>query len=61
MIAILERDDRPAFRWDQAMTATKLAAVRHRHGRLVGRIEWLGFDLRNEGDAVNFWLLTGTV
>jgi Fic family protein len=45
---IHERDDWPAFRWDEGTIAAKLAAVRHRQGRLLGRMEGLGFDLRNE-------------
>ena len=45
---IHERDDWPAFRWDEGRIAAKLAAVRHRQGRLLGRMEGLGFDLRNE-------------
>lgn len=43
-----ERDDWPAFRWDEGRIAAKLAAVRHRQGRLLGRMEGLGFHLRNE-------------
>ena len=38
----------PEFRWDEASLAERLAAVRHRQGRLLGRMEGLGFDLRNE-------------
>ncbi len=45
---IHERDDWPDFRWDEGTIAAKLAAVRHRQGRLLGRMEGLGFDLRNE-------------
>ena len=48
MTYIHERDDWPAFRWDQGVLAAKLADVRHRQGRLLGRMEGLGFDLRNE-------------
>ncbi|WP_067734184.1 Fic family protein [Novosphingobium naphthalenivorans] len=40
--------DWPAFRWREDEIATPLAAVRHRQGRLIGRMEGLGFDLRNE-------------
>lgn len=36
------------FRWDEAALAPKLAAVRHRQGRLIGRMEALGFNLRAE-------------
>ncbi len=45
---VYEKDDWPAFRWDEGTIAAKLAAVRHRQGRLLGRMEGLGFDLRNE-------------
>jgi Fic family protein len=38
----------PEFRWDQGGLAGPLAAVRHRQGRLVGRMEGLGFGLRSE-------------
>lgn len=48
MTYIHERKDWPDFHWDEASLAAKLAAVRHRQGRLLGRMEGLGFDLRNE-------------
>jgi len=38
----------PGFHWNQEKLAPKLAAVRHRQGRLIGRMEALGFNLRNE-------------
>ncbi len=38
----------PRFHWDQIALAAKVAAVRHRQGRLVGRMEALGFRLREE-------------
>src|ERR1017187_9968209 len=38
----------PRFRWDQARLADLLAEVRHRQGRLLGRMEGLGFQLRGE-------------
>src|SRR5262245_153674 len=38
----------PRFQWDQTALAEKLAAVRHRQGRLIGRMEALGFPLRSE-------------
>lgn len=38
----------PDFRWDAASLARQLAAVRHRQGRLIGRMEALGFELRAE-------------
>lgn len=45
---IHELPEWPAFRWDQPSIATQLAAVRHRQGRLVGRMQALGFSLREE-------------
>jgi Fic family protein len=38
----------PWFTWDQEQLAKQLAAVRHRQGRLLGRMEGLGFELRAE-------------
>jgi len=35
----------PAFRWDQEKLTTPLAAVRHRQGRLIGRMEAAGPSL----------------
>ncbi|GFO65048.1 Fic family protein [Geomonas paludis] len=45
---IHERDDWPRFRWSDAQLVEKLAMVRHRQGRLIGRMEALGFPLRAE-------------
>ncbi|MGC1301475.1 MAG: DUF1488 family protein [Caulobacteraceae bacterium] len=38
----------PKFRWSDDLLAAKLAAVRHHQGRLIGRMEGLGFKLRAE-------------
>lgn len=38
----------PAFEWNSQDLAGQLAAVRHRQGRLLGRMEALGFELRAE-------------
>lgn len=38
----------PKFEWDQRSLAKQLAAVRHRQGRLIGRMQALGFPLREE-------------
>src|SRR5580765_2201977 len=43
-----ELPDWPKFRWDQPLIADQLAGLRHRQGRLIGRMEALGFPLRNE-------------
>ena len=45
---IHERDDWPRFHWAQEGLANQLAAARHRQGRLIGRMEGLGFRLREE-------------
>ena len=43
-----ELKDWPNFRWDEGVVSQRLAPVRHRQGRLIGRMEALGFDLRAE-------------
>ena len=40
--------DWPGFRWDNKVLAEPIAAVRHRQGRLIGRMEGLGFPLRSD-------------
>jgi Fic family protein len=45
---IHERKGWPGFHWDGARTAARLVDIRHRQGRLIGRIEGLGFQLREE-------------
>ena len=45
---IHELDDWPTFTWDNAAIALQLAEVRHYQGRLIGRMESLGFPLRQE-------------
>ena len=45
---IHELPDWPDFEWDQEKLAGPLAALRHRQGRLLGRMEALGFSLRGE-------------
>lgn len=45
---IYESESWPTFRWSQERLADRLAAVRHSQGRLVGRMEGLGFTLRTE-------------
>lgn len=41
-----EQPDWPRLTWDDAALAAGLGAMRHRQGRLLGRMESLGFDLR---------------
>ncbi|MEJ0090599.1 MAG: Fic family protein [Limisphaerales bacterium] len=45
---IYERKEWPEFKWDQTKLASLLADVRHLQGRLLGRMEALGFQLREE-------------
>src|SRR5258708_13319099 len=45
---IHEIRDWPKFRWSHAALAAPLAAVRYRQGRLIERMEGLGFQLRAE-------------
>lgn len=45
---IHELEDWPHFWWKVQAIATPLAAVRHRQGRLIGRMETLGFGLQEE-------------
>jgi Fic family protein len=40
--------DWPNFHWNREKLAERLAAVRHEQGRLLGRMETLGFQLRQE-------------
>lgn len=45
---IHELEDWPKFSWNAEALSGQLAAVRHRQGRLIGRMEALGFPLRSE-------------
>jgi Fic family protein len=45
---IHERKEWPEFHWDQARLAGLLVEARHLQGRLLGRMEALGFQLREE-------------
>ena len=45
---IHDRADWPNFTWNHQRLAPTLADVRHRQGRLLGRMQGLGFVLRNE-------------
>ena len=41
----------PEFTWDAESLASLLAAVRHKQGRLLGKMQTLGFDLRTEASV----------
>lgn len=43
-----EKNDWPAFNWDEQSLTRLLTQVSHEQGRLLGRMESLGFSLRNE-------------
>ncbi len=45
---IYEHQDWPEFTWDDSKLAFKLADIRYRQGRLLGRMESLGFELKRE-------------
>ncbi len=45
---IHEHHDWPNFTWNAENLASKLADIRHHQGRLLGRMEGLGFDLKRE-------------
>src|SRR6202158_3402381 len=45
---IYELQDWPRFDWNRERLGEPLAAVRHRQGRLMGHLEALGFNLRQE-------------
>ncbi len=45
---IHEHQDWSVFTWDADALSNKLADIRHRQGRLLGRMEGLGFELKRE-------------
>lgn len=45
---IHNQPDWPRFHWDREKLAERLAALRHEQGRLLGRMEALGFQFRRE-------------
>jgi len=45
-----EKSDWPAFAWNEAHLAKLLAQVSREQGRLLGRMEALGFELRSEAN-----------
>jgi Fic family protein len=47
-VQIWERDKWPNLTWQDTRVAARLAEVRHAQGRLIGRMEALGFKLREE-------------
>ena len=58
MTFIHENPGWPQFSWDNDALAVPLAAVRHKQGKHLGKMEALGFDLRGEA---NLSVLTSEV
>lgn len=58
MAYIYEQSSWPNFQWDERSIGATLAAVRHRQGRLLGRMDALGFSLRAQA---SFRMLTQDV
>lgn len=48
MVYIHQKEDWPDFQWDATSIGELLGQVRHQQGRLVGRMESLGFPIQNE-------------
>lgn len=49
---IHEHHNWPDFSWDTQRLVSLLAEVRHRQGRLLGRMEGLGFELKREANLI---------
>ncbi|MFN7598516.1 MAG: DUF4172 domain-containing protein, partial [Cereibacter sp.] len=47
-VYIWEQPDWPKLTWQDGSITAPLAAVRHDQGRLIGRMEALGFKLQEE-------------
>src|SRR5215469_6887241 len=47
-IYIHESDDWPNFSWEDELVGPRLTRVRHHQGRLIGRMEALGFQFKAE-------------
>lgn len=47
-IYIHEKDNWPNFTWNEKLVSKKLAETRNLQGRLLGKMESLGFDLQDE-------------
>ena len=52
MAYIHELANWPSLTWRSDELAAPLAAVRHKQGRLLGKMDSLGFDVRNEANLV---------
>ena len=52
IIWIYEHQDWPVFTWNVEKLASKLADIRYRQGRLLGRMQGLGFSFQREATLV---------
>lgn len=66
MTYIHEQKGWPSFRWNDDILGKRLTEVRHRQGRLLGKMEGLGFPLRDEAvlqtlteDVLKSWEIEG--
>ena len=50
---IHQKPDWPHFTWDEKKLLVKLVNIGHKQGRLIGRMEGLGFSLQNEATLLN--------
>ena len=66
-IYIHEKDNWTEFTWDNKKVMIKLGETRNQQGRLLGKMESLGFDLQNEAvlntltlliKDIHIWLMT---
>ncbi len=53
MTYIYQRPGWPDFKWDSEALSGALAAVRHKQGRHLGKMEALGFDFRTEASLTS--------
>lgn len=53
---IHESPNWPNFKWDSLKLTKLLAEIRHRQGKILGRMEALGFSLRAEATLDNLTL-----
>ena len=53
---IYQRHGWPNFEWDMGVLVNTLLSVRHKQGRLLGRMEGIGFQLKSEAILQNLTL-----
>jgi hypothetical protein len=53
---IHQQRDWPNLKWNQDDVSSLLTSIRHQRGRLIGRMEAPGFNLRAEAPAIPWGL-----